>query len=282
MKFKTLLVILVLLAEQITAASITLKEALDKKMVSCTFQAARKDSTRWSSSYYGKCMNVHLQNLTKAPVTVSLETGFFIQPEDSSFQRMIVTGNELITLAPATSKSRDFYAMCTQMSNSSPNDKMKYALASKAEGSLLGLVELINTKKYQSDAAQHAVWAITDGSGVGNIYSTNPAELKDLQEFVTKATGQVIPRLPNTIKYNSGIVNGTIYWETAVAQTLSLFIMRPDSTVVDYFFENKPFMAAHQTLNWKFSYKGFPAGVYYVMLIDDKQKVISKRPFIVS
>lgn len=282
MKFLLSFLMVFLISFQISATTYTLKDAVDKKLISCSFGTASRDTNVWRPSYYDKCMNVRIQNLSKSYFTVSLETGFFIQPEDSGYQRMIITQDELISMAPSKKVSRDLYAMCTQMSNHGPIDEMKYALASKAEGSLLGLVQLINTKHYQSDAAQNAVWVLTDGSSIGNIYSDNAAELKDLQNFVTKATGLIVPKEPNVIKYNSGVVNGTIYWESLEKQTLSLFLMRQDSTLEYAFFEKKVFNAAQQTLNWKFTYKGFPAGVYYVMLIDDKQKIISKRPFIVN
>lgn len=282
MKFLFALLLTFFISFESFAVTYSIKDAIDKKLVSCSFGIASRDTNVWRPSYYDKCMNVRLQNLTKSYFTVSLETGYFVQPEDSGYQRMIITQDELISMAPSRNVSRDLYAMCTQMSNHGPDDDMKYALASKADGSLLGLVQLINAKHYQSDAAQNAVWVLTDGSSIGNIYSDNSAELKDLQNFVTKATGLSIPKQPNVIKYNSGVVTGTIYWESLEKQTLSLFLMRQDSTLEYAFFEKKVFNAAQQTLNWKFTYKGFPAGVYYVMLIDDKQKVISKRPFIVN
>ena len=40
-------------------------------------------------------------------------------------------------------------------------DVYKRQLRSRANGNLLGVTELINRKKYQSDAAQNAVWCLT-------------------------------------------------------------------------------------------------------------------------
>lgn len=263
--------------------SITLKDAMAKGLVKISIVAADTDTLKPFSSYYGSCLKINLLSSSAKTMTVKIENGYFLQPADSLDQRMIVTKEELITLNPKQKKSVKLFAMCTQMHHSSPDELSKYSLASKSNGPLYDLIQLIDKKSYQSDAAQHAIWVITDSSEISSIYSDNETELSELQSFVAKATGKPIPRSRNPLNYSSGSVSGAISWESNSNQTLSFYIQAEDGKREVTFFEHQLFSKpALNTLNWKFSFKSFPKGVYYVLLEDTKGTEIAKRPFIVK
>lgn len=266
-----------------SAESITLTEAIKKGVVKISIIAADRDTLRPFSSYYGACLKLKMISSSSQTMSIKIENGYFLQPADSNDQRMIITKEELISLSPKQKKSLNLYAMCTQMHHSSPDELSQYALASKSEGSLFDLIQLIDKNNYQSGAAQHAIWTLTDGSDISSIYSDNEKELTDLQGFISKITGKSIPRSRNPLNYSSGSVNGAISWENKTAQTLTFYIRSENGNKEVTFFEKQNFIKpALNTLNWKFSFKGFPKGVYYVVLEDLKGTEIAIRPFIVN
>lgn len=270
-------------AFSIPAETITLNDAIKKGVVKVSILAADRDTLIPFSSYYGACLKIKIISSSSQTMNIKVENGYFLQPADSNDQRMIITKEELITLSPKQKKSLNLFAMCSQMHRSSPDESSQYMLASKSVGPLYDLIQLIDKKNYQSDAAQHAIWALTDSSDISSIYSNNFTELEDLQGFVAKVTGKPIPQSRNPLNYSSGAVHGSISWENKIAQTLTFYIRSENGNKEVTFFEKQNFVKpAINTLNWKFSFKGFPKGVYYVVLEDLKGSEIAKRPFIVN
>jgi len=265
-------------------AGISLTEALKKGLVRATLQGSDRDSTRnFLSSYYGPCITLLVQSMSKSALSINLESGRLLETIDSTEQRMVVTRDELITLQPGKNKRIQVYAMCTQMHDRSPRKESLLALGTMAEGNLLEMTRFIGNKNYQSLAGQEAIWVITDNNDLGSIFSTNETELKELQQMASRLTGKPVPKAPHRIDYADGSVSGEIVFDNKQKESYSMFIEDEAGEVIIAFFEDKTIeRPMHTTLTWKFRYKGFPKGVYYVKLITKNKNLVASRPIVVD
>lgn len=263
---------------------ISLADAIKKGQVKVSIKGSPPDSIKNQiSSYYGPCLLLNIQSTSKTMLNLRIESGRFLETADSSEQRMVITQDELIVLKPSGKKSINLFAMCTQMHERSPGKESLLAMGPMAEGNLLELTQFIYKNKFQSLAGQEAVWVVTDNNDVGSIYSDNKDEMNKLQLFVCKLTGKLPPPAPHSIFYTSGMVSGEIAFENKKRETYSFVMMNEAGEKIGTFFENriieKPMIL---TLTWRFRFKGFAKGVYYVKLINQENQVVANRPVVIN
>lgn len=263
---------------------LNLNEAIQKGVIKAIITGASNDSvSHLSSSYYGNCLRINLLNISKTSFLLRIEAGRLLETTDTSEQRMMVTQEELIVLQPGARKTLRLYAMCTQMRDHSPNEQSLLVPDRMADGNLLTLARFISKNKFQGLAAQEAIWVLTDNNDIGSIYSDNLNEMNQLQSIVSKLTGKLPPPVPNSIFYTSGTVSGEIYFENKKKETYSFELMNEDGKSIIMFFENKTIdKPVKTTLTWRFHYKGFPKGVYYVKLINTQDEVVVSRPVVIN
>jgi hypothetical protein len=180
-----------------SAIKLTLTEAVNKKLVSVNMRGAEQDSTFKGeySSHYGPCMALEVVSLSADDLNLALDYGYKLEPADTTVQTMMVTQSLLVNLAPKQKKNYRIYAMCTEASQSGPNPKMAFKLGHRTYGHLLEMVELLHRKKYQGNAAQDAVWCLTDNHDISSIYSMDTAMMFDLRKQVAKAKGMLMSKV---------------------------------------------------------------------------------------
>jgi len=262
------------------ATPVSIREAVARGWVKALISADSLQST--GSSHYGQCLRLQLTNLGKSPLNLLLENGRFLETADTNEQRMIVTRQELISLQGGKMKSIPVYAMCSQMHDRSPGETSALSPGPMAEGNLLTLTRFLEKHNIQGQAGQEAVWVITDNNDIGSIYLPDEHELKLLQEMVSSLTGKPVPKAPHRIEFSDGSVSGTIVFDNQGKETYTLSLFNESGEVLLTFFEEKTIETPmHTTLNWKFRYKGFPKGVYYVKLHTEQQVLVASRPVII-
>jgi hypothetical protein len=276
--------ILFFLTNKSDAGTISLQEAITKKLVKAVISGSIPDTAnKYYSPYYGSCLSLKLQNLGRNNLSIELENGRFLETADTTEQRMIVTQQEMISLLPGHKKSIRVYAMCTQMHDKSPCSHSLLALGSMASGNLLQLTRFIGSSKFQNQAAQEAIWVITDNNDIANIYSEDENEFRQLQQFVAKLTGNPVPTFQQRIEYADGSVSGEIVFENKKRESYTMFIANEAGEAIVTFFEDKTIERPMQTtLTWRFRYKGFQKGIYYVKLVRADKEVIANRPVVVN
>ena len=73
--------------------------------------------------------------------------------------------------------------MCTEQSDGAGNDATVYTFKSVNNEKLKKLSAFISDKKYQTSAAQYAVWSLMDNDDINSIYSADSTEENELKKF---------------------------------------------------------------------------------------------------
>ncbi len=179
---------LLLLATGRAEVSYKLADAIQKKLVNVQFSGAKDDTAHMmASSHYGPCMSMEIVNASADDMTLNLDYGYMLMPDDTGIQAMMVTQTLIVKLQPKAKKNYRLYAMCTEATDGSPSSAESFRMGKRTTGNLLGLAELLNRKKYQSDAAQDAVWCLTNNHDLSSISSSDTTMMYELRRFVAKA-----------------------------------------------------------------------------------------------
>jgi len=269
--------------------TITLNQALQSKMINLSITGADKpDDNTYKSSYTGDCIEMSIENISGKTIKVFLDAGRFLQPEDTSLQRMMVTKEQMITLEKSNNKKVKVYAMCTQMLHGAPSPTTAFLIGSKAKGKLLELAQVISKNNFQDNAAQSAIWALTDNSDLYDIYCDNVDEMLSLKNFVKKAKGITESSDQNKnkafdldkeaagtfVKYGNGKITGSFEFELKADTPLSLILYNDKGEVTHKCVENLTFYAGQNTLTYELTYKYIPIGNYHLKMTDNKGKLL--------
>jgi len=240
--------------KQVLAAAIPLSEAVKQKKVSVDPEHYTPPSDgKYHASYFNQCMQLKVKNLTSIPLALTESAGRFLVPDDTDKQRMMMTADITFNLKSGEEKSILLYAMCTQATNGAPSDADRFTYGSAATGELKELVSFIASKNYQNEAAQHAVWSITDGYSPYSIFDDDTVVMNSLRRKVcaikkityNPASERVTENSP-LVRYITGTFTFSIYKE----QKVDLVIFTDDNKLIKNVIQNETFSAGSHTVDY--------------------------------
>ncbi|MBX7109921.1 MAG: hypothetical protein K1X61_14830 [Chitinophagales bacterium] len=166
-------------------AGVTINEALNNKWIKVTIRGYdyRTDSV-YRSSFYGNCLIMTCKNLRTVPVEITESPGRFLQPDDTTLQRMVLTKALALHLGAQQEITTPLYAMCTEAHDGAPGYATQFRAGKMASAELIPLINFIASNHYQNDAAQQAVWCMTDQYSPYTITSDDTVISNRLRKFV--------------------------------------------------------------------------------------------------
>jgi hypothetical protein len=141
--------------------------------------------------YQGDCILMSFYNLTPDTSFLRLEPGRILASTDTLAQDILITREELITLAPGERRSIRAFGFCSEACKATPDSAGLFDFGEMADSLLVVLAEFLNDKgnNYPEDAIQHAVWCMTDDYELSEIYNADFAGTAELLELVAGLKG---------------------------------------------------------------------------------------------
>lgn len=257
-----LLFVLLFVNKTYSETAYKLSEAIQKKLVSVNIAGAKRDTLFKGefSSHYGPCMFMEVANSSAEALNLNLEYGYRLEPDDSSLQTMMVTQTLIVKLPPRQKKNYRIYAMCTEASDGAPSPSEKFRMAKRANGKLLGVAELINRKHYQNDAAQNAVWCLTNNHDLQSIYSEDTVMMYELRTFVAKAKGIPLSKIyeasndgysaPVTTYTTRTVYSGSISYSFSKTSKVMIALFDEDNHMKKVYVNNETQHEGEYTYNY--------------------------------
>ncbi|WP_317898661.1 hypothetical protein [Aurantibacillus circumpalustris] len=165
--------------------SMFLQQALDKKLVTATGKAL--------GGHQGFCINLTLKNLTKDSLVILIEAGRRLNSIEDINQDILIVKQELLALKSNELKRINVKGYCCQASMHSPSKGAIYDINKLADSNLVKLARYLNKSKFDLQAEQSAVWAISEKRSAANIASENDSLTQSLREMVAYIKGEELP-----------------------------------------------------------------------------------------
>jgi len=130
--------------------SLTFKQAVQNGLISLNFQGrAYSDLPDDASGYYGACLYMRVKNISGKTLSLRMDNGRILHLLDTDAQDFIITKPLIMTLNPASEKTSNLYAMCTQMTHWSPGEEDTFNLGPMAGKDLPNLTAFIDQNNIQ-------------------------------------------------------------------------------------------------------------------------------------
>ena len=235
------------------------------------------------SSYYGKCINLKIKNLTSSKLIINVDCGRKLDCIYDSIQDMIITKSEILSLLPNQQTDFTINAMCGQLSHKTPSESSAYKFGNLVDNVLLKVVKLIEELDCQNDAGQFAVWVFTDNMSPESIntYFGNKEKAKKLKEYVftlkginKKETGYIYDySYPKTDSAFTNII-GEIQWIMPSDGKVSFILYDNYGDQIVTIFNNIQYSKGLQTYRYKLTDLSLKKGeLYWLRLKSDGNKI---------
>jgi hypothetical protein len=260
---KALSILLLLLTKLSFAANISLGEALKSPNISHVIHGNS------ASTHYLEPIVLELTNKISEPYRISVETGDLFIPDNAALQNIVITATELLSLKPNSTQKFKLKGMCIESHDGSGNDKTAYTFQSSQNPKLKKLCDFIQSKKYQTSAAQHAVWALMKNDDLSNIYAADTVEENNLIRFLASLTGKKIPaKNPNDYRNNYRVsppvqsVSGEINYSFTQMQDIQIAMFDSRGILVRELVNKKKVPPGRYTQTYQFDSSVYPDDVY--------------------
>lgn len=267
-----LMLIALTMSGQVAARSmkISLKQAIAKRMVSLVGLS--------QGGYLGRVLNLKIFNHTPLALEISVDPGMIFKPTDTSYQNLVAVGEEQVEVAPKANAELKLQTFCGKSYAMGPRPGLDYKFWKQGDSAMIKVSQYIKKNGLYNYAGQYAIWSLTNGHSVSNIYDQTDAS-KKLALFVAAATGKKAPKFYTRTKV-SETQGAAVYspvvekyyvdmeWQPRSARNMHVYVVKADGTLLWEQTKGSISSNGHRTIV-ELDPKHLKKGRYFVQLKDD-------------
>jgi len=252
-------------------ATTSLLQAIKTKQVSM-------NAVKNIESYHGKGLDLHLKNNTSKTISISIDPAMIFKPADSGYQDLVIINDEVVVLKAGEEQTIAAQSFCAKSYARAPAYHLQYNFWKQGDTLMVKLLRYIVANKVNTSLAQDAVWVLTNGHALENIYLPgNDTESFKLAAFMTVLLHKPKPvfftyheliETPEAIPYNPRPLKMLANFEyiSTSDQVLTLGVYNEDGSTAELVFEDKRFERGGHRFRVEFEAADVPAGNYYIRL----------------
>lgn len=257
-----------------------LQDAIQSKLVQVKLKSL--------GGYSDSSVQLTVTNVSAKGMEIVIPKGTLFVPSDPGEQTLVLPENHLIVLQPSKTKSLVINAYCTEAGDRSPAENQSMSLSFNSNKGLMEILNLSTNKPELKDLLQDAIWAVTDGNSVSNIYAGTASQV-EFRKKVAEITNQTDPWYSSpqvrTVNANREIVtstkkiNGELYFDLTSSGTVFQAIYNKGGTLLMKS-KNSQILRPGKNIHFTFNIEvqGWEPGEYYVTL-NQGTRVINKYDF---
>lgn len=274
--FVALLLLFAFIPCNIFGNAIKLNEALTGKKIKGTIHGNSK------STHYFEPIIVDLTNISNEPINIGIDNGDMFIPNQENIQNIVVTEPQIITLQPNQRKIVKVKGMCTEKNDAAGDDSILYTFQPGKNDTLKKIANFITEKKYQTSAAQYAVWCLTNNVNLNNIIAADSSEENNLRRFMAKLTGKTFAVQSKDYKTNYYApprekVGGFFEYTIPFDRDVQIAMFNKDGILVRELFNQKKVTEGTHKMNFEYDSSVYTDNIYYFKLIIDNNVFMSQK-----
>jgi len=249
-------------------------------------KGALRVSVQGAGGHEGECILMYLENPSADTTFFRIEPGRVLSSLDTSIQDILITREEMLSLAPGEQRMIDIYGFCGQASNASPDSAQVFRVGEMADSMVVVLAEFLNERdnNFPEDAIQHAVWCLTDDYDVDEIYSDDLASIADLRTLVASLKGneeqwfsiENVPASSGGYSYYTKTITGKFEIFIPVDCMVDIIIIDEYGEKWDEFEKDVPYKDGTYQYSFKLTATNWPQGKYFLCILGDGNLLYKK------
>lgn len=257
---------------------ISLQDALDQNLVEITMES--------SGGYSGKCVALHIDSKSNKKYQLLLNPGDVFIPDDGGNQNILVVEEQVLAMDDAQDDFR-VEGFCCEAHDHSPGEGEGFTFSRVDNEKLVSLANYISGKGIDTDNKQSAIWAVSDGNSVSDIYPSN-SKSKDLRKYVCDLTGQkdVWFNTKNNYQVTEDrrivtqpvLITGEVIYNVEKPGKIFCSVYDADGNVMIELVKGSQIpYAAELSFEFQGKVKGWDEGDYFVKVFLDEKEIHSQK-----
>lgn len=252
---------------------VDLKAALDNHLISISASGS-------GQSYRAKGLTLKVVNKSGSSLILKTDLGLIFRPADTSYQDLVLAGEESITVAPFKEATAQVQTFCAKSSASAPTKDLVFSFHKTGDPKLVQVLQYIKRNYLFDDLGQSAVWVMTSGHDLSTVYESNREQVAlKLIDFLASVTGLPKPDYYRQYKLDP-TASGPVFQPKSLkivarfeqkietVQKLTLGVYNEAGEMIQPVFENRTFGKAVHRFGVEFEATNVPPGTYYIRLKD--------------
>ncbi len=263
-----------------TDETFSLNDAIKQKKITVTGKYNE------SSVHYLKPVILTIVSLMNRVIKLKIESGDLMEPEDSTCQTMMVTGDLILLLKPGESKKIEPYGMCTEPNDGAGRKGLVYFFKPNENKELIEIAKFINDNKYKDGVGQNAVWCVADKRR--DLLDINGYDSASRLKLITKVAEITHKPIPDAkllkqsyTDYTAPKITETIggMFEFKFAKTTKVHIAMFNSrgTLVRELYFNPTEKPGIHKVSFEFDYTVYTDEYYMIKLIAEEEVLLTSR-----
>lgn len=248
---------------------LSLVEAAKKKVIALVAEG--------NGGYLGHQLKLTLQNTSNEKYTIRIEAGTLFTCSKEEEQNLMVVKEQHFVINPSEKKLLDLFTMCIEAGDASPGRGAVFSLNGKAMGDLLLMADRISQGNYLNSTAQSAVWSITNGHSINEIFGIDTLMARNLVRLVSEATGQAIPNYIPPTPHNIVSVKGKMTYQVSQALAVNFAIYDSLDNVITQYLNNKKLVSGLHSFSFHLNRVAAEGTKFYVKLTDIEGNILKER-----
>ncbi len=149
-----LLVLLALVFFPAWGQSATMKKNLSDAIKD---NSVKMEAVNFAGQYNGKTTKLIITNNTKSVLQITVNLGIILNPSDSSYQPMVLTGEEFIAVLPKAKGEIDVQTFCGNAPRHCPAKDLSYSFSHVGNENMIKVLRFIKTNSFFDYVGQSAV-----------------------------------------------------------------------------------------------------------------------------
>ncbi|MCB9033692.1 MAG: hypothetical protein H6553_07635 [Chitinophagales bacterium] len=255
---------------------INLYDAINQKIISVDFKGNEE------STHYYEPVVASIQNNTNSNYTIICDNGFLLEPSDAAQQTLIITEEQMISLAPKQKINKQIKAMCIEPNDRSGNELSTYTLTNNTDTLLNKMADFVNKHQYYTACAQAAIWTVVRKNPLYYIYGADTTEANNLIDYIASITGWQKQQSPDSYQYNFYIppkekLSGSFTFGFKSAKDIQVAMFNTDGILVRELFNQKQVPPTKNRIEYAFDFNTYTDDTYFVKLIVDNKVLMDRK-----
>ncbi len=284
MKKALFFLVAVLLPELMSASvhSMSISDAVRNKII-------KLSGVNFKGSYTGRSVRLTVTNLKNDSLDLKVDLGLILKPDDSSYQPMVLAGEENLVLGAKQKGDVEVIVFCGNCPRHCPKQNLHYSYWKTGSKELVSVLRYINNHRLFDYLGQNAVWAITNNNRVENIYDPERAVISmKLVDTFCLVTGRAKPdyyavsaknEVPGEAAYTPKTLKILTRFDVRLktATILSVGVFDEHNQMIVKLIERRRFEQGQHNLDVVFDAEEFGAGKFTIRLMDPEKVLAEKK-----
>lgn len=280
--FSVLIALLLPLVLQASKRTMNMTDAIKGHFVKMT-------AVNFKGGFTGTSVRLSVANLKKDSLDLTVDLGIILKPEDSSYQPMVLAGEENLVLEPNQKGSVDVEVFCGNSPLHCPKKDLRYTYWKKGSSELISVLTYIHNHRLYDYLGQSAVWTITNMHNAGAVYDQSRDSLsKKLIDTICAVTHRAKPdyytitvqnEVPGQTAYTAKTMKIVAQFDVLLkgSAILTLGVFDEREHMIEAIFERKRFEKGMHQVEANFNAEAYGAGKFKIRLMDSERVLQEKK-----